>query len=85
MPPALREESHFSEEDVFMNDAEDQKFVRKPIKEDILSLRGSVKTKQKPIDFRNLRDATRKKVAREIVEEGSSKGTRRRAQGTGND
>jgi AbrB family looped-hinge helix DNA binding protein len=48
---------------------EGKKVVLKPLKGNILDLRGSVATKEKPIDFKKLRDTTRKKVARRIVEE----------------
>ena len=48
---------------------EGKRVVLKPLKGNILDLRGSVATKEKPIDFKKLRDTTRKKVARRIVEE----------------
>jgi len=48
---------------------EGERVVLKPLKGNILDLRGSVNTKEKPIDFNKLRDNTRKKVARRIVEE----------------
>ena len=48
---------------------EGERVVLKPLKGNILDLRGSVNTKEKPIDFKKLRDNTRKKVARRIVEE----------------
>ncbi len=48
---------------------EGERVVLKPLKGNILDLRGSVATKEKPIDFKKLRDTTRKKVARRIVEE----------------
>ncbi|MBC2712728.1 MAG: type II toxin-antitoxin system PrlF family antitoxin [Desulfosarcina sp.] len=48
---------------------EGKRVVIKPLKGNILDLRGSVTTKEKPIDFKKLRDTTRKKVARKIVEE----------------
>ena len=47
---------------------EGKRVILKPIKGNILHLRGSVSTKKKPIDFKKLRDTTRKKVARRIVE-----------------
>jgi len=47
---------------------EGERVVLKPLKGNILDLRGSVNTKEKPIDFKKLRDNTRKKVARRIVE-----------------
>ena len=48
---------------------EGERVVLKPLKGNILDLRGSVNTKEKPIDFKKLRDDTRKKSARKIVEE----------------
>lgn len=48
---------------------EGKKVVLKPLKGNILDLRGSVVTKEKPVDFTKLRDTTRKKVARKILEE----------------
>ena len=46
-----------------------EKVVIKALKGNILDLRGSVAAKKKPVDFKKLRDATRKKVARKIVED----------------
>ena len=46
---------------------EGKRVVLKPLKGNILDLRGSVATEGKPIDFKKLRDTTRKKVARKIV------------------
>ena len=48
---------------------EGNKVVIKPLKGNILDLKGSVKTKDKPIDFKKLRREMKKKVARKIVEE----------------
>ena len=48
---------------------EGKRVILKPLKGNILDLRGSVATKDKPIDFKKLRDTTRKKVARKIVKE----------------
>lgn len=48
---------------------EGERVVLKPLKGNILDLRGSVNTKEKPIDFKKLRDNTMKKVARRIVED----------------
>ena len=48
---------------------EGERVILRPLKGNILDLRGSVTTKEKPIDFKKLRDNTRKKVARRIVEE----------------
>ena len=46
-----------------------KRVVLKPLKGNILNLRGSVTTKERPIDFKKLRDDTRKKIARKIIEE----------------
>jgi AbrB family looped-hinge helix DNA binding protein len=46
---------------------EGKKVVLKPLKGNILNLRGSVKIKEKPIDFKKLRDDTRKKIAQKII------------------
>ncbi len=48
---------------------EGERVVLKPLKGNILDLRGSIATKEKPIDFKKQRGATRKKVARRIVED----------------
>ena len=48
---------------------EGERVVLKPLKGNILELRGSVNTKEKPIDFKKLRGTIRKEVARRIVEE----------------
>jgi len=48
---------------------EGERVVLKPLKGNILDLRGSVNTKEKPIDFQKLRDNTRKKAAQRIVED----------------
>ena len=48
---------------------EDERVIIGPLRGNILDLRGSVPAKEKPIDFKKLRDTTRKRVARRIVEE----------------
>jgi len=48
---------------------EGERVVLKPLRGNILDLRGSVYTKERPIDFKKLRDNTRKEVARRIIEE----------------
>ena len=47
---------------------EGERVILKPLKGNILDLRGSVETKEKPIDFKKLRDDTKKKVARKVAE-----------------
>ena len=48
---------------------EGEKVVLSPLKGNILDLRGSSNTEEKPIDFKRLREETRKKVVRNIIEE----------------
>ena len=48
---------------------EGEKVVLSPLKGNILDLRGSLNTEEKPIDFKRLREETRKKVVRNIIEE----------------
>ena len=47
---------------------EGEKVILKPLRGNILELRGSVRTKKKPIDFKKLREDTRKIVTRKILE-----------------
>jgi antitoxin PrlF len=48
---------------------EGEKVILKPLKGNILDLRGSVETREKPIDFKKVRSNVKKKVARRIVED----------------
>ena len=48
---------------------EGQRVILKPLKGNILDLKGSVKTKDKPIDFKKLRNQTKNNIARKIAEE----------------
>jgi hypothetical protein len=43
--------------------------IIKPLKGNVLDLKGSVKAEIKPIDFKKLRIETKKKVARKIDEQ----------------
>lgn len=45
-----------------------KKVILKPLRGNILELRGSVRTKERPVDFDNVRATTRKRIARKIVE-----------------
>ncbi len=47
---------------------EDEMVVIKPLKGNILDLRGSVGTRGKPVDFKKVRKTVKKKVARKIIE-----------------
>ena len=48
---------------------EGNKVVIKPLKGNILDLKGSVKTKDKPIDFKKLRSETKKKLLAKLLRE----------------
>lgn len=47
---------------------EGERVILKPLRGNILDLRGSVATKEKPIDFTKLRGDTKKKIVRKIAE-----------------
>jgi AbrB family looped-hinge helix DNA binding protein len=47
---------------------EDEKVILKPLRGDILELRGSVNAKDKPTDFDNVLKTTRKRVGKKIAE-----------------
>ena len=48
---------------------EGKKVILKPIRGNILDLKGSVLTKEKPIDFKKLRKETKKRIASKIIKE----------------
>lgn len=48
---------------------EGEKVILKPLKGNILDLRGSVEAREKPIDFKKVRATVKKKIARRIVED----------------
>ena len=68
IPKDIRNYLNLAPNDKILYLMEGNKVVIKPLKGNILDLKGSVKTKDKPIDFRKLRRETKKKVARKIVE-----------------
>jgi len=43
--------------------------ILKPLKGTIFDLRGSVKVKERPVDFKKLRETVKKEVAKRVVEE----------------
>ena len=69
IPKDIRNFLNLAPNDKILYLMEGNKVVIKPLKGNILDLKGSVKTKGKPIDFKKLRSETKKKVARKIVEE----------------
>ena len=46
-----------------------EKVILKPLKGNILDLRGSVTPKKKPVDFKKVRTTVKKKVAKKIIED----------------
>lgn len=48
---------------------EGEKVILKPIRGNILDLKGSVLIKEKPIDFKKLRKETKKRIASKIIKE----------------
>ena len=48
---------------------EGEKVILKPMKGNVLDLRGSVESREKPVDFEKIRESVKKRVARRIVEE----------------
>ena len=48
---------------------EGEKVILKPLKGNILDLRGSVETREKPVDFKKVRSNVKKTVARKIIED----------------
>ncbi len=69
IPKDIRNYLNLAPNDKILYLMEGNKVVIKPLKGNILDLKGSVKTKDKPIDFTKLRRETKKKVARKIVED----------------
>lgn len=70
IPKEIRNFLQLEPNDKILYQFEGQRVILKPLKGNILDLRGSVKTKEKPIDFKKLRKATKNKVAGQIAGEG---------------
>ena len=70
IPKGVREFLGIKPNDKILYLIEGNKVVIKPLKGNILDLKGSVKTKDKPINFKKVRSVTKKKLARKIVESG---------------
>ena len=68
IPKEIRNLLKLKPNDKILYLVEGEKVFLKPVRGNILDLKGSIKTKNKPINFQTLRDVTRKKVARKIVE-----------------
>lgn len=69
IPKEIRKFLKIGPNDKIFYQLEGQRVILKPLKGNILDLKGSVATKKKPVDFHKIRAATKKKVARKIAEE----------------
>jgi AbrB family looped-hinge helix DNA binding protein len=69
IPKDIRNFLNLEPNDKILYQVEGERVILKPLKGNILNLRGSVATKDKPIDFRKLRNQTKKKIARKIAQE----------------
>jgi AbrB family looped-hinge helix DNA binding protein len=69
IPKDIRRFLNLEPNDKILYLVEGERVVLKPLKGNILDLRGSVATKEKPIDFRKLRRETKKRVAERILRE----------------
>ncbi len=68
IPKSVREFLNIKPNDKILYLMEGNRVIIKPLKGNILDLKGSVKTKEKPINFKKIRSETKKKIARKIVE-----------------
>ena len=68
IPKEIRAFLKLEAKDKIHYQVENDKVTMRPLKGDILDLRGSVKTEDKPVDFEKIRKLTKKKVARKIVQ-----------------
>ena len=69
IPKDIRNFLNLEPNDKILYQVEGKRVILKPLKGNILDLRGSVATQDKPIDFRKLRNQTKKKIARKITQE----------------
>jgi len=68
IPKEIRELLKLKPNDKLFYIVEESKVVIKPIHGNILELRGSVPAKGQKVDFDKVREATRKKISKKIVE-----------------
>ena len=68
IPKEIRAFLKLEAKDKILQQVENDKVIIRPLKGNILDLRGSVKTEEKPVDFQKIRKQTKKKVARKIVQ-----------------
>lgn len=68
IPKEIRAFLKIEAKDKILYQIENDKVIMRPLKGDILELRGRVKTEEKPIDFGKIRKETKKRIARKIIE-----------------
>ena len=68
IPKEIRAFLKLEAKDKILYQVENDRVIMKPLKGDILDLRGRVKTKGKPVGFRKIREVTKRRVAQKIVE-----------------
>ena len=68
IPKEIRAFLKLEAKDKILYQVENDKVVMRPLKGDILDLRGSVKTEKKLVAFKKIREITKKRIARKIVE-----------------
>ncbi len=68
IPKEIRTFLKLEPEDKIFYQVEKDKVIIRPLKGNILDLRGSIKTKEKPVDFEKIRKKTKKMIARKIAE-----------------
>ena len=68
IPKEIRAFLKLEAKDKIIYQVENDKVIMRPLKGNILDLRGSVKTEEKPVDFERIRKVTRKRIAHKIVE-----------------
>lgn len=67
IPKKIRELLDLKPNDRLYYLVENGRVILKPLHGDILELRGSVRTRRRPVDFDEVRATTRRRVARKIV------------------
>ena len=68
IPKQIRELLKLKPNDKLLYIVEEGKVTLKPIHGNILELRGSVLSKEPNVDFEKIRETTRKKISKKIVE-----------------
>ena len=67
IPKEIRAFLKIEAKDKILYQVENDKVIMRPLKGDILELRGRVKTEEKPVDFGKMRKETKKRIAHKIV------------------